>query len=78
VSAEANIKTITGLYEAFGRGDVAAILDAVADDVDEAAEAASSAAPWYGGHHYFKFRDGKVAYYRGTEDTAQTETVLRG
>ena len=28
-------------------------------------------------HHYFKFRDGKIAYYRGTEDTAQTEAVLR-
>jgi hypothetical protein len=28
-------------------------------------------------HHYFKFRDGKVAYYRGTEDTAQTENVPR-
>jgi len=28
-------------------------------------------------HHYFKFRDGKIAYYRGTEDTAQTETVLQ-
>ena len=134
MSADANIKTITGIYEAFGRGDVAAILDAVTDDVDWAAEAASSAAPWYGGHHgrdavavffsafgsameveeftpvsfaandtdvlavvrfrgrsrstgkaaemnlhhYFKFRDGKIAYYRGTEDTAQTETVLQG
>jgi uncharacterized protein len=134
VSADANIKTITQVYEAFGRGDVAAILDAVTDDVDWAAEAASSAAPWYGVrhgkdavaaffsdfgstmeveeftpvsfaandtdvltvvrfrsrsrgtgktsemnlHHYFKFRDGKIAYYRGTEDTAQTETVLRG
>jgi ketosteroid isomerase-like protein len=134
VSADANIKTITQVYEAFGRGDVAAILDAITDDVDWAAEAASSAAPWYGVrhgrdavaaffsdfgstmeveeftpvsfaandtdvltlvrfrarsrstgkiaemnlHHYFKFRDGKIAYYRGTEDTAQTETVLRG
>jgi uncharacterized protein len=134
VSADANIKTITAVYEAFGRGDVAAILDAVTDDVDWAAEAASSAAPWYGVrhgkdavaaffsdfgstmeveeftpvsfaandtdvltvvrfrarsrstgqtaqmnlHHCFKFRDGKIAYYRGTEDTAQTETVLRG
>jgi uncharacterized protein len=134
VSADANIKTITGVYEAFGRGDVAAILDAVTDDVDWAAEAASSAAPWYGVrhgkdtvaaffsdfgsamevedftpvslaandtdvltvvrfraqsrstgriaqmnlHHYFRFRDGKIAYYRGTEDTAQTATVLRG
>jgi ketosteroid isomerase-like protein len=134
VGADANIKTITAVYEAFGRGDVAAILDAVTDDGDWAAEAASSAAPWYGVrhgkdavaaffsdfgstmeveefapvsfaandtdvltvvrfrarsrgtgrtaqmnlHHYFKFRDGKIAYYRGTEDTAQTEQVLRG
>jgi ketosteroid isomerase-like protein len=134
VSADANIKTIAEVYEAFGRGDIAAILDAVTDDVDWAAEAASSAAPWYGVrrgkdavavffsdfgstmeveefapvsfaandtdvltvvrfrarsratgkaaemnlHHYFKFRDGKVAYYRGTEDTAQTESVLHG
>jgi uncharacterized protein len=134
VSADTNIKTIAGVYEAFGRGDVAAILDAVTDDVDWAAEAASSAAPWYGVrhgrdavaaffsdfgstmeveeftpvsfaanetdvltvvrfkarsrgtgraaqmdlHHYFKFRDGKIAYYRGTEDTAQTQTVLQG
>jgi uncharacterized protein len=134
MSADANIKTITEVYEAFGRGDVAAILDTVTDDVDWAAEAVSTAAPWYGVrhgkdavaefftgfgstmevleftpvsvaanetdvltvvrfrarsrgtgktaemdlHHYFKFRDGKIAYYRGTEDTAQTETVLRG
>ena len=28
-------------------------------------------------HHYFRFRDGKIAYYRGTEDTAQTEAALR-
>ena len=134
MSADANIKTITQVYEAFGRGDVAAILDAITDDVDWAAEAASSAAPWYGVrhgrdavavffsdfgstmeveeftpvsfaandtdvltvvrfrarsrstgktsemnlHHYFKFRDGKIAYYRGSEDSAQTEAVLRG
>jgi ketosteroid isomerase-like protein len=134
MSADANIKTITAVYEAFGRGDVAAILDAVTDDVDWAAEAASPAALGDGArrgkeavaafftafgstmdvseftpvsiaandtdvltvvrfrarsrdtgktermdlHHYFKFRDGKIAYYRGTEDTAQTEAVLRG
>jgi len=133
VSADANIKTITGVYEAFGRGDVAAILEAVTDDVDWAAEAASSAAPWYGVrhgkdavaaffsdfgsameveeftpvsvaahdddvltvvrfrarsrgtgrsaamdlHHFFRFRDGKIAYYRGTEDTAQTAQALQ-
>jgi uncharacterized protein len=23
-------------------------------------------------HHYFRFRDGKIEYYRGSEDTAQT------
>jgi len=26
-------------------------------------------------HHYFAFRDGKIAYYRGTEDTAQTQAL---
>jgi uncharacterized protein len=130
---DVKIKTIAEVYQAFGRGDVAAILDAVTDDVDWAAEAASAAAPWYGVrhgknevaeffaafgatmevqeftpvsfaandtdvhavvrfrarsrstgksaamnlHHFFTFRDGKIARYRGTEDTAQTEMVLR-
>jgi hypothetical protein len=41
MTADANIKTIAQIYEAFG------------------------------------FRDGKIAYYRGTEDTAQTEVTLR-
>ena len=133
MSAEVNIKIIQNVYEAFGRGDIAAVLDAVADDCDWAAEATSSGAPWYGVrhgkaeivkffedfgstmeveeftpvafaasgdnvhtvvrlrsrsratgksvamnlHHFFTFRDGKVAYYRGTEDTAQTEAALR-
>ena len=133
MSADVKIKTIEQIYEAFGRGDVAAILDAVTDDVDWAAETTSVAAPWYGVrhgkdavaafftafgsameieeftpaslaandtdvlavvrcrarsrsagktiamdlHHYFRFRDGKIAYYRGTEDTAQTEAALR-
>ena len=133
MSADANIKTVAAAYEAFGRGDVAAILDTVTDDVDWAAEAAAPTAPWYGVrrgkdavaafftdygsameveeftpvsfaandtdvlsvvrcrarsratgkpvamnlHHFFTFRDGKIAYYRGTEDTAQTEQALR-
>ena len=133
MNADTNIKTIAQVYEAFGRGDVAAILDMVTDDVDWAAEAASPTAPWYGVrhgkdavtqfftdfgstmeveeftpvsfaandtdvltvvrfrarsrrtgrsaamdlHHFFRFRDGKIAYYRGTEDTAQTEAVLQ-
>ena len=29
-------------------------------------------------HHYFRFRDGKVEYYRGSEDTALTGRVLSG
>ena len=134
MSADANAKTIEQVYEAFGRGDLATILDAVTDDVDWAAEATSDAAPWYGVrhgkeavaeffaafgstmevgeftpislaandtdvftvvqfratsrqtgrtaamnlHHFFRFRDGKIAYYRGTEDTAQTAAVLEG
>ena len=133
MNADANIKTVVAAYEAFGRGDVAAILDAVTDDVDWAAEAATPTAPWYGVrhgkdavaefftdfgsameveeftpltfaanetdvltvvrcrtksrrtgkstamdlHHLFRFRDGKIAYYRGTEDTAQVEDALR-
>ena len=28
-------------------------------------------------HHYFKFRDGKIAYYCGTEDTALTVAILQ-
>ncbi len=27
-------------------------------------------------HHYWRFRDGKVAYYRGSEDTALTAATL--
>jgi ketosteroid isomerase-like protein len=48
VSADDNVKTIQHVYEAFGRGDVAAILEVVADDVDWGAEAASTEAPWWG------------------------------
>ena len=31
----------------------------------------------FGCGDFFQFRDGKIAYYRGSEDTAQTEAVLR-
>jgi ketosteroid isomerase-like protein len=135
MSANDNIQTVKTLYDAFGKGDIATILDSLADDVDWAAEAASDAAPWWGNrsgkdevgkffedfggaaevkeftpvsftandedevmaviryrgemrstgkevamdlHHYWRFRDGKVAYYRGTEDTGQTAAALQG
>jgi uncharacterized protein len=29
-------------------------------------------------HHWFVFRDGKIAYYRGSEDTAQGEALFDG
>jgi len=133
VGAAEHIAVVNGFYAAFGRGDVATILDGLADDVDWAADTNSTAAPWYGVrhgkdqvaafftefgtamevqeftplavtgddtsvlavvrflaaargtgktaamnlHHYFRFRDGLVVYYRGSEDTAQTEAVLR-
>jgi ketosteroid isomerase-like protein len=48
MSANDNVKTIEAVYEAFGRGDVAAILDAVTDDVDWASEASSTEVPWWG------------------------------
>jgi ketosteroid isomerase-like protein len=133
MTANDNIKSIQTIYEAFGRGDVGAILDGVTDDIDWAAETSSTVAPWYGVrhgkeavgaffdafgstmevqeftpfafaanddevhtlvrckatsratgkaieqnlHHFFRFQDGKISYYRGTEDTAQTEAALR-
>jgi len=132
MSQQENLEIVQGIYDAVGRGDVAAILDQVTGDVDWAAEAASRAAPWYGPragkagvadffrdlagsieiteftphafaaahddvhllvrwtfrsiatgqqasmtmHHYWRLRDGKVEYFRGSEDTEQTARVL--
>ena len=28
-------------------------------------------------HHYFRFQGGKIVFYRGTEDSAQTEAAVR-
>ena len=134
MSAEDNVKIIQTMYEAFGRGDVGAIVERLADDdLDWGAEATSTGAPWYGVcrskddvrnfftafasavdveefvpfsmaaegddvfaivrfrgksratgkpitmnlHHYFTLRDGKVVFYRGSEDTAQVVAALR-
>ncbi len=48
MSQQENLRIVQEIYDAVGRGDVAAILDRVTDDVDWSAEAASHAAPWYG------------------------------
>ena len=128
MSQQQNLATVKEIYAAVGSGDVDAILDRVTDDVDWAAEAAGTAAPWHGPrpgkvgvarffadlgnsieiteftphsftvgetdvhllldwaftsipngrevsmtmHHYWRLRDGKVEYFRGSEDTALT------
>jgi uncharacterized protein len=46
-----NVETVKGMYEALGRGDIEAILDAVTDDVDWSTDAAFESAPWYGARH---------------------------
>ena len=126
------ISTVQDIYAAFGRGDVAYILDQLTDDVDWAAEVDTAVAPWHGEHkgkgevaqffaaiaetsevteftplaytandddvmavirfgmrvrrtgksgqtdlhHWWRFRDGKIYYYRGTEDSALTASLL--
>jgi uncharacterized protein len=130
--ADANLATIKAIYQAFGSGDVATILDSCTDDVDWAADAASTDAPRWGNrtgeeavsgsftgiagaievteftplslaandtevmvllqfgsrniatgkqatmhlHHYWRVRDGKVEYYRGSEDTQLTASTF--
>jgi ketosteroid isomerase-like protein len=134
MSAESNIEVVTGIYEAFGRGDLEFILDRVTDDVDWGEEAAGDAAPWWGRRtgkdgvseffaelgeatevtefspesftandndevmarvrygyrarssgkeasstyiqHYFRLRDGKVAYWGGSSDTQLAAETL--
>jgi ketosteroid isomerase-like protein len=46
MSAGQNVQTARQMYEAFGRGDVQAILERVTDDVDWATDAAIPSAPW--------------------------------
>jgi hypothetical protein len=48
MSSDDNVKTIQAVYEAFGRGDLPTILDALADDVNWGSESASSEVPWWG------------------------------
>jgi ketosteroid isomerase-like protein len=51
MSSDDNVKSITSAYEAFARGDIPAVIDALADDVDWASEAASTEVPWWGPRH---------------------------
>jgi ketosteroid isomerase-like protein len=126
--SDPKIAAVQRLYAAYQRGDIDAVLAELADDVDWAAEAAGSAAPWYGKYHgkgevprffkeivsnlditefapvsftsnetdvvatvhwaftvnatgksaamymqhWWRFADGKIVFFRGSEDSAQT------
>jgi ketosteroid isomerase-like protein len=67
--SDQNMKTVQGIYEAFGRGDVEHILDQLTDDVDWASEAGGGIAPWHGDH------DGKAAVPRFFEALAKAAEV---
>jgi hypothetical protein len=66
MSAEHNIETARQTYEAFGRGDVQAVLDRVTDDVDWSTDAAIESAPWYGPRHG---KDGVAAFFEAIGKT---------
>ena len=61
-----DLETVTGVYAAFGRGDLDAILAALTDDIDWAADTTSSGAPWYG------IRTGKAGVAAFFEDIGKT------
>jgi len=76
MSQQDNLRVVREIYDAVGRGDVAAILDRVSDDVDWAAEAASSAAPWYGPR---TGKAGVAGFFRDLADSIEiTEFIPSG
>ena len=70
MGADGNIKLIQSIYEAFGRGDVSAVLDGLADEVDWATDTASSAAPWYGVRND---KVGVAAFFQAFGSTMEVE-----
>jgi hypothetical protein len=48
MSQQQNLATVKEIYDAVGTGDIDAILDRITDEVDWAAEAAGTGAPWHG------------------------------
>jgi ketosteroid isomerase-like protein len=131
-TTDPKVEAIEHLYEAYGRGEVDAVLAEIADDVDWAAEAASTSVPWYGRYrgksevplffkaigsnvevtefsvvsltssdtdvvatilwaytvnatgksaamymqHWWRFADGKIVFFRGSEDTEQSAAAF--
>lgn len=130
--SDPKIDAVQRLYAAYGRGDVDAVLAELAEDVDWAAEAASTSVPWFGSYrgksevpgfftaivtnvevteftpisftanetdvvatirwsytvtatgkvaamymqHWWHFTDGKIDFFRGSEDTEQSAAAF--
>jgi uncharacterized protein len=131
-TSDPKIEAVQRFYAAYGRGDVDAVVAELADDVDWAAEAASTSVPWYGNYrgkgevprffkeigasveiteftlvsftsnetdvvatvrwaykvkatgktaamymqHWWRFAEGKIVFFRGSEDTEQSAAAF--
>jgi uncharacterized protein len=51
MSSDDNVKLVRTAYEAFARGDIAAVLEVVDDDCDWAVDASVNIAPYYAAQH---------------------------
>ena len=71
MSSDDNIKLVRTAYEAFGRGDIPAVLDAIDDDCDWGVEASARIAPYYGVRH------GKAEILAFFQELAATFAVER-
>jgi ketosteroid isomerase-like protein len=132
IDNDPKVQAVQRLYAAFGQGDMDGVLAELADDVDWAAEASATTAPWWGRfhgkadvprffkeiganleigefdlvgytandtdvvatihwtytvpatgktaamymQHWWRFEDGKIAFFRGSEDTEQSAAAL--
>jgi ketosteroid isomerase-like protein len=132
MNEDPKIEAVQRIYGAVFRNDIEAILAELADDVDWAAEAASTNAPWYGNYrgkgevprffkelgstvditeftqvaygsndtdvmaiirfaytaratgkstamymqHWWRFADGKIVWFRGSEDSEQSAAAV--
>jgi ketosteroid isomerase-like protein len=131
-TSDPKIAAVQRLYAAYGTGDIEAVLDELAEDVDWAAEAVGTSVPWWGHYrgkaevprffkeigsnvdvtefdlvsftsndtdviatihwsftvnatgktasmymqHWWKFADGKIVFFRGSEDSAQSAAAF--
>jgi ketosteroid isomerase-like protein len=70
MSSEDNVKMIRTAYEAFGRGDIPAVLEMVSDDCDWGVESSGTIAPYYGIRHG---KDEVLAFFQDLGSTFEVE-----